>query len=332
MPKEYTHWVLAEKAYRNLSDSRLKALLARNKNLYNLGAVVPDTPFYYMIGRRSIDFLSAGWRLHGHNGEDTFSFLPVVSRFFDVKNDDSVWAFLLGVMTHIVADGVFHPFIYYFSGNPLNHNPGVSRGAAFRHRMMETYLDRHYMRETAFAHSGKLALILKGNAITQENFIRLLSCLFFPFSDYPPKEIKSALRKHKFIQSQFYKRIYRNVLKATRIVPFFRLDEFSALFYPRIKGSGIPFFRGPIKYVHPVTGDKYQETLHDMESRVAGKCLRAFLIAERWRREGSPDSLNADLKGPSAYTGLYASKSADMIHFDIRNIPELLGALPSSRV
>lgn len=46
MPKEYTHWVLAEKIFLELPGSQIKHLIEQNKNLYYLGAVIPDTPLY----------------------------------------------------------------------------------------------------------------------------------------------------------------------------------------------------------------------------------------------------------------------------------------------
>ena len=56
MPKEITHWILAEKAYRTLeTKSGLKAIIKQYKNLYLAGAVIMDTPFYLLYGNGRCD-------------------------------------------------------------------------------------------------------------------------------------------------------------------------------------------------------------------------------------------------------------------------------------
>jgi hypothetical protein len=305
------------------SPDLIKALVAGNKNYYDLGAVIPDTPFYYFLGRGSREFLSAGWRLHGQNGEDTFSFLPVVSRFVDLRSNDSVWALLLGVLTHIIADSVFHPFVYHFSGNPLHPDPEISRGAAYRHRMIETYLDLHYMQRLALAHRGKLSVLLESSKMDQRKFVPLLSCLFFSRPDYSPAEIQKALRMHASVQSYFYKRPYAAVVRAFNLLSQRRLDSITALFYPHRRDLPVALSHHPLHYLHPVTGEECLTSLHEIEYRVVEKCQEVFSQMESWRREENMDFLKEELRGPSAYTGLYASKSVDMTHFHIQNVKEL---------
>ena len=119
MPEEYAHWTLAEKVYLTIEYPDLKSLIAENKSLYELGVGVSDTPFYSVLGRRMREFLLAGRRLHGQDGENTFSFLAALRDYSDLQKNNQAWAFLLGAITHIVADSQFHPFVYYLSGNPL---------------------------------------------------------------------------------------------------------------------------------------------------------------------------------------------------------------------
>ena len=66
MPKEYTHWVLAEKVLQNAPE-RIKRMLSRNRQLYYLGAVAPDTPYYYLFGKDRARFKNAADFLHGRN-------------------------------------------------------------------------------------------------------------------------------------------------------------------------------------------------------------------------------------------------------------------------
>jgi len=328
MPKEYAHWTLAEKVYRAIEYPDSKSLIAENKSLYELGAVVPDTPFYSFLGRRAHEFLSSGWSLHGQDGENTFAFISHLSRFYDLENEDNrnnpIWAFILGVITHIVADSQFHPFVYYFSGSPSFPDPKVSKKAHCRHRMIETYLDLHYMQISTLTHRGKLAAVLKNIGLEKAELITLLGCLFFSRYDYPPQAIKRSIWRHKSIQSRFFSSQYVTILRAINRLPFIDLDDVIVLFYPKRRDMPIPFFHKPFRYLHPVTGDMSEQSIPDLEHGVVKICHGIFSDLENWRRGRSPDFLLEDLQGPSAYTGLPGSKSESMTHFNIQDVKTLL--------
>lgn len=328
MPKEYAHWTLAEKVYLAVQDPELKSLLAENKGLYELGAVAPDIPFYTFWGRRGREFLSAGWNLHGQDGKNTFAFLSNLNRFYNLQNDDDgnrlIWAFMLGVITHIMADSQFHPMVYYFSGSRLHPDRKVSKKATCRHRMIETYLDLHYMQTFSLSHRGKLGAILEKLEIKRTGLATLLSCLFFSRDDYPQRIIQRSIWRHKVIQSQFFSIPYKMILSILNKFPFINLDDVVVLFYPRQRDLPIPFFHKPIRFLHPVTGKMFEQTLTDLENCVVNVCHKIFSDLECWRTGKSPEFRLESLRGPSALTGLSVSKSGAMVHFDIRDVKKLL--------
>jgi hypothetical protein len=238
--------------------------------------------------------------------------------------NDAVWAFVLGVITHIITDSQFHPFTYYFCGSPFFPDPEVSQKAACRHRMLETYLDLHFMQRSSLLHGGKLAALLKSIQFEQTELVTLLSCLFFARPDYPTQTIQRSIWRHKAIQAKFFLGFYRKILSALNKIPFFKMDDVVALFYPRDRDAVIPFFRKPFRYRHPVTGDQREESISDLEHRVIKMCQEIFAELESCRKGDSPDLRMDSLNGPSAYTGLPSSKSETMVHFDIQDVKKLL--------
>jgi hypothetical protein len=328
MPKEYAHWTLAEKVYRAIENPELKSLIEENKGLYELGAIAPDIPFYTFLGKRGREFLSAGWGLHGQHGKNTFAFLSNLNRFYDLQNDESqnrpIWAFMLGVITHIIADSQFHPVVYYFSGSRLSPDKRVSQKATCRHRMIETYLDLHYMQTSSLSHRGKLNVVLEKIGLSRPELVTLLSCLFFSREDYPLRTIQRSIWRHKVIQSKFFSYHHKMILSALNKIPFINLDDVVALFYPKQRDVPIPFFHKSIRYLHPVTGEMFEQSVSDLENCVIKVCHRIFSDLESWRTRESPDFCLESLQGPSAFTGLSASGSEIMAHFDIQDVKTLL--------
>jgi hypothetical protein len=324
MPKEYTHWVLAEKIFLELPDSRLKSLITGNKHLYYLGAVIPDTPLYMTFGRYKQDFHSAARRLHGYDGEDTFIFLPFIAQQYGRGMSDSILALLLGAVTHVFTDSQFHPFIYCFSGTCLSQDARAAKNCDSRHLTIETYLALHHRKQVSLFNRGHLSALLKNEDFKKREVLKLLNLLFFGNKSYPQREIKRVLSMHSFLQSAFFKRRYISLVKALNLCPFIHLDKTLALFYPSQRNIRIPFFQQPFSYLHPVTGEEIEESIQDIENRVINQCQEIFLILEEWKLSKYSDTRIKTPRGPSAYTGLYSSKYKTMKHFLIKNVKKLL--------
>jgi hypothetical protein len=135
MPKEITHWLVAEATMQKLGVER------HYGDLLQLGAIFPDAP-YYTLGKQRSHTLSLADRLHGASGEDTFEIVRACMeaiRQTPYQNSlhYSLRAFLLGVITHICTDGIFHPFVYFWSGNFHTNFHLAWRN----HRALESALD-----------------------------------------------------------------------------------------------------------------------------------------------------------------------------------------------
>ena len=72
MPKEISHWLLAQETARRLPDGLIRESIEGYPDLYELGAVVFDSSFYAVMYPNAPEALEAGLRLHGSKGEDTY--------------------------------------------------------------------------------------------------------------------------------------------------------------------------------------------------------------------------------------------------------------------
>lgn len=110
MPRELTHWLIAEEAADRLADGPLSAAISCNRDAYLLGAVAPDSAFYALLGRQHEVLQRIAAAVHGADGHDSLRWVPTHAT-------EAGWAFVAGACTHLATDAVFHPFVYYFSGS-----------------------------------------------------------------------------------------------------------------------------------------------------------------------------------------------------------------------
>ena len=135
MPKELTHWILAERALAGLEpDNRLHEVIRTHHGLYLAGAVLPDTLLHLALGRHASTALALAHRFHDTDGN---SYTPLI-RAEEVCGDSlsaPLLACLMGVLSHMEVDIVFHPFVFALGGT----------GDIGPHYRMETALDVHFL-------------------------------------------------------------------------------------------------------------------------------------------------------------------------------------------
>ena len=142
MPRELLHWSVAEQALSQLDDAH-SAVLRENWGALYVGAMLPDAFYYHRFGSSPFTFVSE--YLHGAEGNDTFAavraLMEVSARSSYSDYRPVVHALCFGLVTHIAADAVFHPMVYYMTGNYYHHDPVEMKNARTRHRLLETYMD-----------------------------------------------------------------------------------------------------------------------------------------------------------------------------------------------
>jgi hypothetical protein len=143
MPKEITHWLIAEAVSKRLEGTCLEGPLRRNPNLLHIGAIIHDAPYYYLKGDFESRFGSLPTKLHG-TVDDAVELIASLLRYLLGLPDEQreqLTAFLAGLVTHLFADALMHPLIFYLTG-PYDASDLRRRTAARQdHRMLESLID-----------------------------------------------------------------------------------------------------------------------------------------------------------------------------------------------
>lgn len=135
MCKENTHLWFARGLLDDCTGTALPKDVSDHLSGYLLGAVIPDT-FFYGPGK-TLPRISESF--HGKDGNPTNT---IIIQVLDAARGPRDMAFILGYITHCALDITFHPVIYSLAGNYYDNDPGKRKQAAYRHRHLETCLDR----------------------------------------------------------------------------------------------------------------------------------------------------------------------------------------------
>lgn len=269
MPKEISHWTLAAALAEDLpEDSLFYAPIHSFPNLFFLGAIAPDIPFYYLAGphRSSVQKLADSL----HKGE-AHSLVPVLA-FLDQNPDPAARAFAAGVICHLLADTLFHPLVYYFSGKE-----GLHAGATARHRQFETALDIHL--SYLYRPRVSLARVVSDLEVTTKRRNHFLGHLFQVESPRQAASLGAALNFFLMLQALFRSSLVCRVCgvlnKNTPWVP----DEVTGLIYPCKRGVSLPFFTRKFQYQDAFTGAVLSTSILTLvkETTRAGKMILTLL-------------------------------------------------------
>jgi hypothetical protein len=140
MPSGITHMLLAKSFNEGASHGHedLELLLAEHVKIFQVGALAPDLAYSQQLPNRDL-----------FNDQDEFADLfhykltnQVPLRAFaeirttePLTRKDKLFAFFLGYCSHMIADGIIHPFVRDKVGNYFD------KGVAGRHRALEMRLD-----------------------------------------------------------------------------------------------------------------------------------------------------------------------------------------------
>jgi Zinc dependent phospholipase C len=282
MPKEITHWSLAVTLADNLpGDSLFYEPVRSFPYLFLLGAITPDIPFYYLAGPKTAAVQSLSVPFHG---TDERTLLPVLL-FLDKYPDHppAALAFAAGVISHILADTLFHPLVYYFTGMD-----GVHPGATARHREFETAMDLYFLHLSQGRSQVSLARVMNHLEVSKQQCSRFMAALFQTENRLEKRCLTPALYFHMTLQRLFRSRLAYNTLAfLNRKTPWIP-DKVVGLMYP-VKGPvNLGFFSRPLEYRDPCTGEAFSAGIQEMQvkSGKRGKKLLG-LISENLIRGGA---------------------------------------------
>jgi len=301
MPKEISHWYLADRVKSNLpADSVFFQPVHTCENLFFLGAVAPDIPFYYLLGPRSARIQAAAEPFHR---SDSKALTPVLT-FLDGVKQTSVDAGALslgaGILCHLLADTWFHPLVYYYSGMSRIHP-----GATARHRQFETALDLYFLHQTRARARTSLGRILSETEVTRKKVLGYLGTLFGLDKPGDTTCLEYAVRSHVFCQALFQKKgVYRMLSGLNRGGHGF-LDVVLSLVYPDDEKE-IPFFFDRLfQYRDPDTGQACRARISDLARETETAALSVLTrVSDRMVQQRSLADMTEDTTLPRVRPGM----------------------------
>jgi hypothetical protein len=297
MPKELTHWLLAERSLARLEGtSRLSVLINENRALYLAGAVLPDTLLHLFRGPHAPTALTLANRFHDAGGNSYAPLIRIEKAYGAEGLPSGLLACLLGVLSHMQADIVFHPFVFARSGIK----------DIGRHYRVETAMDCHFSRQRAVLPAKRLDALMTPAIRTE--LVTACAYLFDPEGSLPRRALERALWLHCRAQAMYDSTPWKLVahLLACLPVPLFRQAQH--LFHPLSRSGNNP---GELSgtWRHPITGEERTETPDDLAKQAVGRTVALF------ERIGARGCLNDALDAPpgeNLLTGLYGVRQQEM--------------------
>jgi hypothetical protein len=313
VPKEITHWLIAEEVGRRIS------LRVEHPELLRLGAIVHDVLYYVRLGNDARCTALAN-TLHGSAGEDTFGIVrDLAEGNIHSSNNTALRSFLLGAVTHICADVIFHPFIYYAAGDFLQKRTHFQ--AWHNHRALESAIDLAFCRSLS---------VKPDNVSLSKDIHRSKQDLMMVLTHLAAAQRRAGCR----VQAEDYWQGYttlgrlRPLLANTalnalldgveRNFPSFLRKALSAeswsylgLRYSEQNSWNVQNVHARLHYRHPVSGEEHDTSLQELFDTAVQESVRVWQHLEQTILQGEP----LLEKGKSLEVGLHGVPSSAMRYF-----------------
>ncbi len=305
MPKELSHWTLAELAYQSTDNTELKKILNEFKSEYLWGAVMHDAPFYAHNTDNGDMILKAGKSVHGIPPNNTLLPFLRLAREYDTSPTPALLAFICGAFSHMIADIVFHPFVLYYSGADSN-----------RHLRLEALLDCYFFQKKIIGNRISVKDIL-GTVSSNRNDVLTWMALFF---DIPPTlstELEKTLIRHGKIQNLFAKKWAPFTLSFLARINPEKYEDHKNLFYMNGLNCYTPFFHSGFTYKHPVTGAESKSSIAQLTEEMIQKTNRMFRNVNGKDSKSKLEELFSKMIPVSLETGMNSFDDPDRPYHDV---------------
>jgi hypothetical protein len=315
MPKELTHLIVAQSSKERYSQRSpgtvVKDAVERHVDYFLFGAVMHDVSFCGSSTANGETVKHRGHVIHGDHEGDTLEPFRYLASVYDKTGSKELLSLIAGAVTHMMTDSVFHPFVYYYSGNDIK-----------RHYRLETLLDTHLAagQERRLGRPVSTLGIYKN---LRREFDHLAGHLsgFLGLSESFIPEIVKALKLHDFVLKLF---LSRSGYHLFRLISLVKSDDFKSkvhLFYPQGMRYHTPFFEKDFFYRNPVSGESgsgHVDVFIDTAvEKICGLCEEMGKAAEKrelecFFKEMSPVSLETGLDPRFGRTFRYTDLSVSI--------------------
>lgn len=301
MPKEITHWILAERVLDELGESSpLSGLIRANHATYLAGTVLPDTLLHLFRGPHSRVALRLAHRFHDATG-NSFSPLIRAEAHYPDGLPPSLLACLLGVISHILTDSVFHPYVYALSGVD---DIGL-------HYRLETAIDVYFLHRDDTPPVRRLKELTSSE--NRQVVLEATALLFDPETELPRTALEQALTLHCRFQAMYDRTWWKLAALILGTLAGSPFREQRQLFYPLgTNGTGHRMMiEATGSWKHPVTGALMTTSVDDLALEAVQRTLTIF---RRIEKRGSLAEALEELPGANLLTGLQGIGMSEMAH------------------
>ncbi len=322
MPKEITHWIIAEEVSKRLKGTAFEKVVNNHKELVKFGSVLHDKLYYLSTGAKVQDeyiqheLEDVPSRMHGVNGEDTLDIIRAMQKsLYEIKEGkEELRALIVGVATHIFADITFHPMVYYYSGDYNDPDPERQFQARHDHYKIESLMDLYFGGGFGYILKNRLSSHLKPinyelHELVPQTFRHFINISLDTFSNYYSKAVTAALSGHNSM---------RRITLNTSVYPYRRFLPkkyqllFGALYYKQLH-QFLPLIKGNLDFKNPVTGENAQLSMRDLMEESVEKAVTFCKEAEGMLFGGAYEEIPH--VGTSLEHGQIPGKVYEMGHF-----------------
>jgi hypothetical protein len=316
MPKDITHWIISMKTAEALRGTIMGNAALSNQNALKLGAIFPDILFYLPNDPAISRYRDIANSLHGNNGEDTYELIrQILTVMKESPYRQEFLSFLLGVITHIQTDAVFHPMVYYLTGNYHDAEPSARSRAIEQHRCFECLIDLYFCGGSRHVKGYGIKSILKNLELPLPQLLKLSQQLNrhqINLSDMNVMMMQ-ALRNLQIIQEFYKNRVIAGVFYAIKPFLFGTVKEIAALFYSPQLDRFIPQVSGTLHYKNSITGEIKNASLSGLLEEAVGK---SSTLARKIEKTVAADIIESfSERGPSLSYGLIMTNADRPMYF-----------------
>ncbi len=329
MPREIVHWDVLTRAVAALPGEgcpNCQRVLQQYRAAAFLGAMAHDAAYYYRFGKDQFDEIAGV--LHGYRGEDTFVPLKKlakrISEIEKVSERELLWAFLLGMLSHQVTDVIFHPAVYYFTGNYYDLDLKRRHTARARHRLFEVYLDSWFRERNQFWNGSRFNTLLRELG---EGFSVITRCLDDTlYLEGEQGEVRGRWRGSFLymsnLQTVFLSKGTGAAIRGLNFLLRGGLSEVDALFsFGRVEKHKV--FANKLVFKNPASGEESSFSVDEMRDKAVLETVQNWRIFEHLVSGALTDVEVAfgDRVGRSLDLGVYRFPSEQAKYFAAEGFP-----------
>lgn len=324
MPKELTHIVFAEAVAARLLDQGavwLSGLLTATRAPYHAGSITADV-FYYGLGRQA----RLGAIVDGDHGEDTAAPMIEMLRRLKAGGDHAPdfapqVAFAAGFLTHMALDMTFHPWVYAATGQYHASDAAERHLAVTRHRLLETWLDVHTLKQSRMGDraGSALAAIDRERRAVDAALVLWAECLAraHQIDGALDNTVKRLHRRQLFLLSAYRSPVIGAGVCLADRVSGGRLAGVAALFHPPARAAVPPGVLDHAGFHHPVTGLYQEGGVDHLWDQAIARAAEFLGAADRYLVHNADIAeVTEHIHGYSLSMGLPACITAQAQHFN----------------